>query len=511
MTVILTPDEMRAAEAAAAASGITEHQLMRLASERIAAWVDAHLVRGTMRTAIGLVGPGNNGGDALVTLGLLAGRGWRVAAVLLGREQLGELPIEPELLRLVSIVDSSSLPDADIILDGVYGIGSRASLPADTALAFEHARYVRKSRQTPLVAIDVPSGVDALTGAASEGAFQADVTLCLGYPKTGLLREPAASRVGELVILPLGISAEATERKPRLVDVSDVQRILGPRNASAHKSTEGTVLIVAGAPQYYGAPRLAAEAALRAGAGLVALATPTALVPTIAAQVPEIVFIPLPDRTHAAQQVLQAFMRDRRSTLRAVVIGPGMGRDEHATSILRTLLQDNDVKSLPLVADADALNWLSTQSGWWRILAGQNAVLTPHVGEMARLTEKAVADILTDPISAARELAQRSGQHILLKTGYAPLASPDGAVVVGPRATPELATAGTGDVLAGLIGGLAAQGLSIEEAATAALWIGCAAGQLARAKLGTRGVVARDVIESIPHAVARITEARISL
>jgi ADP-dependent NAD(P)H-hydrate dehydratase / NAD(P)H-hydrate epimerase len=477
---------------------------MRHAAEQIAVWIDLQVTRSHQRHALGLIGPGNNGGDALVALALLSERGWRCSCVLLGRDVYGELPANEQSLSAVRVVGVSELIRADVIIDGVYGIGGRATVPDNVASAFRLASDARLSRRTPLIAIDVPSGTDATTGAASEHAFQADVTLCLGFIKRGLVREPAASCAGDITLLPIGLQEPRSPSNYRMVTAETVQRALPRRRATSHKSDTGTALVVGGAPTYYGAPRLAAEAALRSGAGLVALATPERVVPVIAGQLPEIVFVGLPGNADAAVQAIRSFIEDRSSTLRSVVIGPGIGRGSLPNALMSFLFPAETANSLSavdhaprIVIDADGLNWLSERVDWHSRLVPRTVILTPHAGEMSRLMRIPRTEVIEAPHEIVRLAAERWQQYIVLKAGVTSVASPEGALWVAPRATPELATAGTGDVLAGTIGGLLAQGMEPLDASACGVFIGAIAGQMARDEHSTASVTASDVISNI--------------
>jgi NAD(P)H-hydrate epimerase len=519
MTLLVTPDEMSAAEARVIASGTPASDLMLRAAQSIASWIDDRLTHPPHRTpvAVALVGPGNNGGDALVTLALLVERGWRCLALPLQRDTFGDLPASATVLARVDMGTVADLQKADVILDGIFGFRSRASLPLEIAAAISDAHDQHTNRGIPLVAIDVPSGVNAGTGQAADSAFRADVTLCLGLPKIGMIREPAATHVGELVLLDIGIPPLPGSAGPQLLAADDVRPLLPSRSASAHKHTTGSVVIVGGAPTYYGAPRLSAEAALRVGAGLVGVAVPASIVPVIAAQVPEAVFVPLDDSDGeiAAQQVA-TFVTERASILRAAIIGPGLGRSSRATALLDQLIGSHtssnnasrSIANLPLVIDADALNWLSDCEDLRETVHPLSAVLTPHPGELARLLKLDVADVSRDPIASGIEAAARFQQVVVVKTGYAPVVSPSGDVWIAPRATPELATAGTGDVLAGIIGGLLAQGLSPFDAARAGVYVGGMAGRDARDEFGTLAVVASDVIRHLAGSLRWLSEPR---
>jgi NAD(P)H-hydrate epimerase len=512
MTVLVTPEEMRAAEQALFDAGMPPPTLMRVAAERMAIWLDQHISGPIRRRAIALVGPGNNGGDALVTLALLIERGWEAGAVLLGREHVGELPAAAASLAEIDRCDLDALDSAHVILDGVFGIGGRDALDPEVVTAFKAAARARVRHGTALVALDVPSGIDSATGCAHPEAFRADVTLCLGLPKLGLFREPAATCVGELVLIDIGIAEPVLPERPRMIDERRVRELLPRRRASAHKHATGALVVIGGAPTYYGAPRLTGEAALRAGAGLVCLAVPEELAPVIAAQVPELIFLPLRNDGEAASRDIGAFVDQRRRSLTAAAIGPGLGRSATVDRMLDDLLDTGDAASdvlanVPLVIDADGLNWLAQREPRPRRLKPGRAVLTPHPGEMARLLRIDTDEVLAEPIEIARRAARRFQQVVVLKTGYAPVAEPDGSVWVSPRATPELATAGTGDVLTGITAGLLTQGLAPADAAHVGVFIGARAGRAARNRHGVRGVVASDVIREVATVLRTLEES----
>jgi NAD(P)H-hydrate epimerase len=503
---------MRAAEQALFDAGMHPPDLMRTAAEHMATWLERHVSGEGRRRAVGLVGPRNNGGDALVTLALLVERGWDAAAVYLGREQVGDLPVAADSLAAVGRCDLDSLSAADVILDGVFGIGGRDELSPDHVMAFEAAARTRISRGTALVAIDVPSGVDSGSGAAHPAAFRADVTLCLGLPKLGLIREPAATCVGEMVLLDIGVPAPDIAERPRMIDDTTVRQLLPRRRASAHKHDTGALIVIGGAPLYFGAPRLTGESALRAGAGLVCLAVPEPLVPVIAAQVPELIFVPLPRAGDEAHRSIGEFVNERRRVITAAAIGPGLGRSAATDQMLDILLDGDETDTdalgnVPLVIDADGLNWLARRERWPRRLSARRAILTPHPGELARLLQVEPDVVLGDSVEVARDAARRLQQIVVLKTGYTPIAAPDGDVWISPRATPELATAGTGDVLTGLIGGLLSQRLAPFDAARVGVFIGARSGRAARTRHGVRGVVATDVIDEIAGVSRTLDES----
>lgn len=532
MSFVVTPEQIRAAERRAVDAGAAEPDLMRSAAEGIVDWIEdqfhSHVEE---RTAIGLVGPGNNGGDTLVALALLSDLGWQTHACLIDRVEHGELPVDDALLKQVQ--SSDRLPEAMspgqvVVLDGIYGAGSRAELSGAAVEINDAVRRLRAHHELAVIAIDLPSGVDATTGAASDETLKADVTLSLGALKTGLMAEPAATLAGEVVHIDIGLAFENDNAVATIISAQDVSPRLPLRFATAGKHDYGGLLVVGGAPGYFGAPRLAAEAGLLTGAGIVGAAVPRMLVSTVAVQVPEVVFVPLSDSNarKSADDITKA-LTGEHSRYTAMVLGPGLGQDETATSLLEHLFGQARAKTtasigfgaaqpvneepdeagssalgaVPVVLDADALNWLANQENRWSFLQHVTAVLTPHPGELARLRGVTVDEITGNRVSAAIETARESGQVVVLKGGYTAVASPDGRVHVAQRATPELATPGTGDVLAGLIGGFLAQGMDAFDAACAGVYVGAEAGRRARYATSSRSVLARDLLANIGGAL----------
>ena len=546
MISIVTPDAMRALEQSVINDGVSEAELIERAATAIADFIHRNVRSsdGTSRSLVALAGPGNNGVDGLLAAALLVERGWQAYAVLVGRKNLDGLPGEPEMLSQIQVV--GDIPQVDVILDGIYGNSGRTDLPKPAKTALEMIRRVRGEARPPiLIAVDCPTGTNTETGQVADAIVGADVTLCISNPKIGMLKSPALDHIGELVALDIGVRTDDLDPDVRasMIDRNFVRSALAPRPATAHKSQVGGLLIVGGAPGYYGAPRLAGEAALRAGCGYVGMAVPRSIAGTIATAVPELIFHPLSDADgrRSATTVREALSDSNRYD--AFVVGPGLGRDEVASTLLESLFQlhsparreearesifgiprriesvedsdEGDVRSYPLVIDADALNWLSELDDWPSLLEGRTCVLTPHVGEMARLLDGETGDVAADPWNVARQAASDWGQVVVLKCGLTCVATPEGDVFVAPRPTPELATPGTGDVLSGLVGAFIAQGNAPADAAKIAIYVGAMAGKVARLRLGARSVVARDAIEGLPvvlrdlesPALSRLTEA----
>lgn len=534
MTYVVNPDQMRAAEHKAIEAGRSEQDLMRAAGQGIADWIEDRFFRGEEPAiAFGLVGPGKNGGDTLVALAALVEHGWQAVAYFVDRDDVGDLPAPTDALQQIEQVSNlSSINAPAVILDGIYGLGGRPDLSDAASAALSAAAESRCTSGTPIIAIDVPSGIDSETGAASDAATNADVTLTIEFIKQGLLNEPAATLAGEVEIITIGLDLPDDGDTIRGITEDLVAESFPRRRATSGKHDNGGLLVVGGAPTFFGAPRLAAEAALRVGAGLVGAAVPRMLIGTIASQVPEVVFIPLSDSDpQRSVDAINEAVTGEHARYSAAVVGPGLGQDDSATALLARLFghaaakiaapigfgalhddsstsetHDSALAAVPVVLDADALNWLAEQDDWTSLLSNITAVLTPHPGEMARLLDIDADEVKRDPRAIARQAASDWGQVVVLKGGFTVVASPQGQVFVASRATPELGTPGTGDVLSGIIGGFLAQGMQPLAAAVAAIYVGTEVCRMMFDFQGARGMLARDLIAALPGVINRINQ-----
>lgn len=555
---VVTVDEMRRIEAASDAAGHSYAAMMERAGRAVAAAIAARQeVQG--RRILVLAGPGNNGGDGLVAARYLAETGARVACYLLKPRD----PAEDENFRLVQergleIVLANEdgkwrrlqrlVRGADVVVDALLGTG--ACLPLRGTLA-EILSQVRESlaarrqvRHEPLtsliapaapapslsppmggtkegepfvVAVDGPTGLDYDSGALDEVAVAADLTVTFAYPKRGHFRFPGAGAVGELVVADIGTDpALAADVTLEVVTPEMVRRWLPPRPPDAHKGTFGKALIVAGSVNYTGAAYLAGAAATRAGAGLVTLALPAAIHAAVAARLAEATYLLLPHELGVIAAEAVHVLAGRLQEYDALLLGPGLGRERETAAFVETLLgrvsgrrrlgfvgaEASTVSPPtlpPLVVDADGLNILAEMEDWPRRLPPES-VLTPHPGEMARLMECAVSDVQADRVAVTQSQAPTWGQVVVLKGAHTVVAAPDGRTGIEPFANPGLATAGTGDVLAGTIVALRAQGLGAFEAAAAGAYLHGLAGELARVEVGAVGMVAGDVLTHLPQA-----------
>jgi NAD(P)H-hydrate epimerase len=356
-----------------------------------------------------------------------------------------------------------------------------------------------------IIALDLPTGVDTDTGAADEATLTAEITLTFGYVKRGLLLYPARAHCGTLRVIDIGlpqppaVQVAAWEPAPR-----DVARWLPRRQPTMQKYSAGAVLALAGSPRYVGAPVLSCSAAMRAGAGYVTLATTEDALPWIATHLVETTFAPLPGHgDEGPGPDALARLQELASRYRALLVGPGLGRAPRVVDLVRQVLSGALHGPRAALVDADALYALTQIPNWPKQL-GLPIVLTPHTGELARLTGMESRQIEADRFGVAARYAQEWGQVLVLKGGPTIVASPTGALSVNPTGNALLATAGSGDVLSGVIAAFLAGGADPFDAARAGVYAHGLAADLAAGRFGDRGMVAGDLLPLLPEAIASI-------
>lgn len=455
-------------------------------------------------------GKGNNGGDGYVIARHLVNQGGKVKVFLLGKkdEVSGDARINLDILERigVDILEIShdrdwdkvkvSVTFSDCLVDALLGTGFRGEVSGDMARLIEIINAAGKL----VVAVDIPSGVDADTGQIKGKAVMASHTVTLGLPKPGLFLYPGAEYAGHLMIADIGIPAAIVAGqniKQNIVMAGVVRGILPRRSPAAHKGTSGRLAVVAGSRGLSGAAAMTAQGALRSGAGLITLAAPASLQDVLAIKLTEVMTRPLAeDLSGAIGRQAVAEIVSLMASNDVLAIGPGLGRAEETTAAVRAILAAVDC---PLVIDADALYALV---GYTEKLAGCAAlpILTPHPGEMALLTGLSTQAINDDRIGVARQAAGEWGCIVVLKGAGTVVAFPDGEVYINTSGNAGMATGGTGDVLTGIIAALIAQGLSSHDAAVAGVYIHGLAGDIAAAS-GMVGIVATDVIKAVPAAL----------
>ena len=454
-------------------------------------------------------GPGNNGGDGLVAARQLHVRGVPVQVVLVGERTR----LRGAAARNLERAERAEVPfagsrwqasEGDVVVDAIFGTGLARDVSGPSAAAIRRIETQRSRAR--IVAADLPSGLDADTGQIHGMSVRADVTVTLGLPKLGLALEPGRSLAGRVVVGRIGIAdaAPGVTAAATLLTRAGVGALLPERPAHGHKGTFGHALVVAGSEGKSGAAALAAEGAARVGAGLVTVACPASLVPVLEVKCTEAMTTGLPETaereiSHDALHALVALARDRD----AVALGPGIGRGEGPRALVCDLVPR--VRAA-CVLDADAL---VAFEGRPEALAecGGRTVLTPHPGEAALLLGTTPAALNADRVASAVRLAEATGSVAVLKGAATVVAAPDGRVRVNPTGGANLATGGTGDVLAGVIVGLLAQGLDAFTAASAGVYVHGAAGDRLARRLGSVGTLAGDVARELPAAAEALRSA----
>jgi hydroxyethylthiazole kinase-like uncharacterized protein yjeF len=513
---LVTAAEMRGLEQAAVAAGISEAQLMEEAGLAVAQ--EAWMLLGTLdgRRIIVLVGPGNNGGDGLVSARHLIDWGAEVL-VYVPRKRKDESLQEPLVERGATMVAGEDDPDGallesmltgcELVIDALLGIGQKRPLdPAEPlSLALRKVAEARQGFSPPKVlAVDMPTGMDSDSGAVDPLTVVADLTVTFGLPKVGMYQAPASGFVGRVQVIDIGIPKAAQDAvKLELMTARQAREALPARPEDANKGTFGRVLVVGGSRRYVGAPRLAAEAAYRAGAGLVTIACPAENVAAIAGALAEATYLPQASDGEGLAVEASSALETEIGAFRAVVLGPGLGNTEGSRAFVAGFM--GHVAGLAgAVIDADALNVLATMAG---ATIPANVILTPHPGEMARLMGTSVEDVQARRLEVAREAAIRFGCTIVLKGAHSVIAAADGRTALSPYANPLLATAGSGDVLAGIIGGYLAQGLAPFEAACLGVYMHAATGESLRETYGDAGLLAGEISSHLPRTVKEIRGA----
>lgn len=462
------------------------------------------------------VGKGNNGGDGLVIARQLAHAGRDVSIFLVSPadsftgEARTNLDIARNLgLKIKEVQADFAFPDTldcDLLIDAIFGTGLRGNVrdPISDIINVINALSI------PILSVDLPSGLDADTGHPLGTCIRADKTVTIGLPKRGLLVHPGAELAGELEIVDIGFPQQvigAQNIKVNWTTEKDAAEWLPPRSPSSHKGSYGRVLVIAGSTGMTGAATLASEAALRVGAGLVTLAIPKSLNPILEVKLSEVMTLPLPETEEGslAESATTPILEFAERTKSVVAIGPGLSQHPETVALVHQLINENQKKKLGLrmVVDADGLNALSQATELISSL-GKEAVLTPHLGEMARLTNTSIPSLTANPISTAEEFAQKHGVTLVLKGAPTITSDPNGNVWINSTGNPGMATAGMGDVLTGIIAGLIAQNMQSETAAVLGVYLHGLAGDITAEAVGMHGLIAGDVLKSVPQAITSI-------
>jgi hydroxyethylthiazole kinase-like uncharacterized protein yjeF len=456
-----------------------------------------------------IAGKGNNGGDGFVIARYLLNKGVLVRVYLLTdpkglrgdaetnfhvfHRMKGEVISVPSSKDYIKV--KKDLERFDLLVDGIFGTGLDAEVRGYYREVIDHLNMLQK----PIVAIDIPSGLDADTGKPLGAAIRASLTITFGLPKIGLLIPPGIDYVGEVKVIDIGIPKRLVEEEripTYLLEKEEIQKWLSiPRRPDTHKGDYGHLLVIAGSVGKTGAAAMASLSALRMGAGLVTLAIPKSLNAIMEAKLTEVMTEPLPE-TPKQTLSLRAFSPILRlcENKRAVIIGPGLGTYKETQSLILKLIR---TLNLPIILDADGITALAAQS---KILpvANRLLILTPHPGEMARLIRSQVKDVLDDRIGLSRNFSQSHQVHLVLKGHPSLISTPKGEIFINPTGNPGMASAGAGDVLTGMIGGLVCQGFDILPSLQIAVYLHGLAGDEGAKEMGEKSLIASDLIEKIP-------------
>lgn len=513
---VVETEKMRALDAAYIKRQGSGFDLMERAGLGVAACV-ARLA-GSMpyggRTPVTLIaGKGNNGGDAFVAARVLAAQGFSVRVIRTHRQSDPRSDADAALAALrragikaevrdrekLWVQDAGvGLPAGGILVDAILGTGALGPARGIAAAAIEWMH--RLSDRMRVVSVDMPSGVNADAGGAEGAAVFADITVCLGLPKAGLMASASLPYRGRVEVVEIGLDTleiGVGDGQVEMVTRSDVAAWLPKRDRGAHKGSFGHLLVVGGSHGCCGAPGLSARAACMSGAGLVSAAVPTGIHAIVASYAPEVMVYPLPANA-AGGLGGESFSAWRRAVedFDAIVVGPGMMASNATKVAVSHVLRR---ASGPVVLDADALNVFADDVEALRD-GGAEKVLTPHPGEASRLLGISVAEVQADREHALRELVDLTGATVVLKGAGTLVGAPDAPVWACLGGNPGMGSGGTGDVLAGVIGALLAQGLTPLSASAAAVWLHATAGDSAAWRLGEVSMRASDVIDSLSQA-----------
>jgi NAD(P)H-hydrate epimerase len=510
---VFTAAEMRALDARAIRElGIPGPLLMDNAGTGAAALIARWLAPIRGKAVVVVCGKGNNGGDGFVVARRLKARGAAVRVFLVGRRAEVRGDAADALGRWRGRVEEVEEPSglaralggADVIVDALLGTGVSGAARGPVAAAIEAINRAGAGG-VPVVALDLPSGLDSDRGALLGPTVKAWRTVTFAGLKRSLLLAPAAAQAGAVEIGDIGVSAEAARRGITTwrLEIADVRPSFPPRDPDAHKGRFGHLLVVAGSLGKTGAAVLAGRAALRSGVGLCTIAAPASQQPIVAAQAPEYMTEALPE-TAAQSLALEAKDRLRELARRmdAVALGPGLSLDPEAQELARVLIRE---LQRPMVVDADALSALAGHLDLLRHAAGPR-VLTPHPGEMARMLGTTIEAVQADRIEVTRTFAREHGVAIALKGAHTVIGGPDGHVTINPTGNPGMAKGGSGDVLTGIVGALLAREIEPAAALRAGCYLHGLAGDVAARERGEYAMLASDIIESLPAALRALAE-----
>ena len=501
--------------------GIPGIVLMETAGSAIVRAIERHYPT-CQRVGI-FAGKGNNGGDGIVIARQLAhaGRDVRLFLVSPPESFTGEAQINLQIgnnleLQIEEILTGfhgtetvpTPLASCELLVDAIFGTGLRGAVRDPIAAVIDTINRL----PIPILSVDLPSGLDADTGHPLGTSVRADRTVTIGLPKRGLLMHPGAELAGKLEVVDIGFPEQVVDAqniKVHWTSATQAAQWMPLRPPSSHKGSYGRVLVVAGSTGMTGAAALASEAVLRAGAGLVTLAIPKHLNPILEGLLPEVMTLPLPETEvgSLAVSATSTILEYAEKTKSILAIGPGLSQHSETVSLVHQLIRENREQGLNLriVIDADGLNALAHVRETLSLLNNET-VLTPHPGEMARLTKTPVPTLESDRIGTAQQFTSDYGVILVFKGAPTVTSDPNGNLWVNSTGNPGMATGGMGDVLTGVIAGLMAQGIPSERAAALGVYLHGLAGDIAAEVLGMHGLTASDVLKAVPQAISSLTQ-----
>jgi ADP-dependent NAD(P)H-hydrate dehydratase / NAD(P)H-hydrate epimerase len=465
------------------------------------------------KRVIVFAGKGNNGGDGFVMARHLLNMGTDVSVLLLGKtsELKADAKLNAEIAHNIGVeineVDITNfksfdhrLRHSDLIIDAIFGTG----LTKPASGFFEEVFGRINQLQKFVVSVDIPSGVDSDSGQLIGPHVKANLTLALALLKRSHVTFPAAGMMGDIEVVDISLPQKAVDAQPlavQMVEPGDIAAWFKKRPSDAHKGDFGHVLVIAGSLGKGGAAGLTALAALRAGCGLVTLGIPESCQKALEFHPLEVMTVPLPETANGTLAVeAKDLIVEQLQGKSALAIGPGISTDPETVQLLREVLPTIQI---PMVLDADAVNCLALDGGL-ELLKNSEVVLTPHPKEMSRISGLSTQEIQANRIETASRFAQENSVHLVLKGARTILAFADGSVFINPTGNPGMATAGSGDVLTGIIAGLIAQGLEVRQAVIAGTYLHGLAGDIFAEKSAEASLIAGDLLNGIPESLSRV-------
>ena len=501
---IVSVEQMKAIESKANAGGLSYDQMMRNAGEGIANWICQNV--NPEKGVVGLIGSGNNGGDTIIALTKLASLGFRSLGFLLNKRQDDPLLADfveaggalVELFHNENIaLFQAALTPKIIILDGILGTGIRLPIRGELKKLMGSLHDILEDRtDIHIIAVDCPSGLDCDTGEVSEVSFMANDTLYMAAVKQGLLVPPGRIYAGDLSSIDIGIrniSEISIDALPMIIDKKYCEKILPERPGDGHKWTFGTCLVIAGSRSYTGAAYLTGKAAYRSGCGLVHMVSIDSVQEALAGKLVEAVWSTIPGKNSQYDPAGINLLKGVLEKADAIVIGPGWGLGDLNLQFLSGLLESLP-QTLPTLFDADALKLLGKISEWWKRVP-ENSLLTPHPGELSALTGLSISEIQSNRWKITQKFAMQWGVTLLLKGAVPVISTQEGQLLIHPVCDSILATAGSGDVLSGLIGGFLAQSLSVSKAAALGTCIQAKTAQILKSRPNKGTATALDILD----------------